>query len=254
MTGHGSRFTSRGYKRLKPFIKIHDRPMIDWVVNMFPGSKKDITFILRNEHLKSKTYLRKDLNKIANDASIFKIDNWLKKGPVSDVLRASEIIKDSEPVLVSYCDFYMDWDFKKFKEYIKKKNPDGVIPCYTGFHPHLAHKDNLYATCEVDAHHRLQKIREKFQLHKNKFLDFQSPGIYYFKSGKILKEYCNKLISSKQSINGEYYMSLPFNFMIEDNLKVLCPPMVSYFCQWGTPEDLEEYKYWINIMKNIKSL
>mgnify|MGYP003309525067 FL=1 len=57
MTGNGSRFISEGYKRLKPFIKIHNIPMIEWVTAMFPGSKKDITFIVRNEHLKSKSYV-----------------------------------------------------------------------------------------------------------------------------------------------------------------------------------------------------
>jgi len=251
MTGNGSRFILEGYKRLKPFIKIHNIPMIEWVTEMFPGSKKDITFIVRNEHLKSKSYVNRDLKKAAKEASIFKISNWNKKGPVSDVLMATDIINDLEPVLVSYCDFYMDWNYKKFQQYIKKYDPDGAIPCYTGFHPHLEHKENLYATCEVDSNFELKKIREKFQLNKNKFLDFQSPGIYYFKSGKILKKYCKKLISTKDSINGEYYMSLPFNYMVKDDLKVLCPPIVDYFCQWGTPKDLEEYIYWLNIIKKI---
>lgn len=251
MTGHGSRFVAAGYARLKPFIKIQDIPMIHWVVNMFPGNEEDIMFILRAEHLKSKSYIAKDLKAAARKATTFKITDWTKKGPVSDVLKASDAINDFEPVLVSYCDFFVDWDFKAFKRYIKKYDPDGAVPCYTGFHPHLAYKDNLYATCETNSKYKLKKIREKFQLNKDKYLDLQSPGLYYFKTGKILKEYCKKLVLSKESINGEYYMSLPFNQMVEDGMTVLCPPIIDHFCQWGTPQDLEEYNYWINIVKNF---
>ena len=36
LTGNGSRFKVAGYKRLKPFIKIHDIEMICWVRSMFP--------------------------------------------------------------------------------------------------------------------------------------------------------------------------------------------------------------------------
>ena len=82
--------------------------------------------------------------------------------------------------------------------------------------------------------------------------DFHSPGLYYFKSGKLLKKYCKKLIASNQSINGEFYMSLPFNFMVQDGLKVYCPPLAEYFCQWGTPKDLEEYKEWMSLLEKIE--
>lgn len=88
------------------------------------------------------------------------------------------------------------------------------------------------------------KIQEKHQMHACKFNDLTSPGLYYFKTGELCKKYCNKLINSKQSINNEYYMSLPFNFMVQDNLTVLTPPIVNFFCQWGTPADLEEYIFW----------
>ena len=48
MTGHGSRFIAEGYARLKPFIKIHEIPMISWVTTMFPGNEDKILFICRS--------------------------------------------------------------------------------------------------------------------------------------------------------------------------------------------------------------
>jgi hypothetical protein len=40
--------------------------------------------------------------------------------------------------------------------------------------------------------------------------------------------------------------------MVKDNLKVWVPTNIEYFCQWGTPKDLEESLFWINTVKNIK--
>ena len=74
----------------------------------------------------------------------------------------------------------------------------------------------------------------------------------YFQSGKILKTYCQKLVESNNAINGEFYASLPYNFMVEDGMKVWVPTNVEQFCQWGTPEDLEEYLFWTDTIRKGK--
>ena len=74
----------------------------------------------------------------------------------------------------------------------------------------------------------------------------------FIKTGEILKKYCQKLIESKdQAINGEFYASLPYNFMVKDGLKVWVPTNVNKFCQWGTPEDLKEYLFWTETVKGM---
>ena len=60
------------------------------------------------------------------------------------------------------------------------------------------------------------------------------------------------MINANDHVNGEYYASLPYNYMVRDRLKVWCPVNVSYFCQWGTPEDMEEYLFWMNTIKGFK--
>ena len=153
-----------------------------------------------------------------------------KLGPVNDV--CNYLNKDSnllEPILISYCDFYAHWDVTKFKKLITKDKPDGIIPCYTGFHPHLLHPENLYATCKSDAKFNLIEIREKHQMHKCKFDDLTSPGLYYFRTTEICKKYCFELMKSGKTINKEYYMSLPFNKMVKDKLKLLHRPLLNIF-------------------------
>lgn len=137
MTGYGSRFVAAGYKELKPFINVQGRPILEWIVKgMFPG-EKNILFVCRKEHLDRMEDMEKRLRLIAPESEIFAIDNWVKLGPVHDVLRASGQIDDNGPCIISYCDFYMTWDWKRFKQETKARGCDGCIPCYTGYHPHL---------------------------------------------------------------------------------------------------------------------
>jgi NDP-sugar pyrophosphorylase family protein len=251
LTGLGSRFKAAGYKKLKPSIEVHGKPIINWVTKMFDPDQEKIIFICQKTHAEKLSYLLKDLKEASQNSEIVLIDKWKKRGPVFDILLAKEHISDDSKTLVSYCDYFMDWDYPKYKRDLKRLDPDGSIPCYTGFHPHLLHKKNLYATCKVDKSNYLELILEKNQFNTDKMKDYHSPGAYYFKSGKILKKYCQQMIDAKDSINNEYYASLPFNYMVKDGLKVWCPPNINYFCQWGTPEDLNEYLYWINSIKNF---
>lgn len=252
MTGYGSRFVAAGYKELKPFIKVMGQPILKWIVDGMYPEEKDILFVCRKEHLDTISGMAKQLNEIAPTAKIFSISDWVKKGPVYDVLRASEAINNDEPCIINYCDFYMSWNWKQEKEKILERNCEGCVPCYTGFHPHLLVPKNLYASCLTDGNDNLIEIREKYSFEKDKTRAKHSPGVYYFKSGKLLKKYCQKLVDANQAINGEYYASMPYNFMVQDGLKVWIPTNIDYFCQWGTPEDMEESLYWLNTIRRIK--
>lgn len=244
LTGYGSRFKAAGYERLKPFIEVQGKPMIEWVVKLFDKENDKISFLCRQEHLDELDYVRPELERIAPKAQIFAIDKWEKKGPAHDALRAAAIIDDNEPVILSYCDYYMHWDYLAFKRSALALNPDGAVPCYSGFHPHLLPQKNLYASCKVDPNEMLLEIREKFSFEKDKTLARHSPGVYYFKDGKTLKLAFEKSIEAQDHLGGEYYASLPYNQLVQLGKKIWCPINVSKFCQWGTPEDLEQYLFW----------
>lgn len=252
MTGYGSRFVAAGYKNLKPFIDIEGKPILEWIVKgMYPGEENFI-FVCRKEHINKISWMRDKLFELAPKATIYDIDDWIKKGPVYDVLMAAEVIDNDEAAIINYCDFYMSWDWKSFKQELAARNPDGCVPCYTGFHPHLMVTKNLYASCLTDADDNLIEIREKFSFQTDKTKAKHSPGNYYFKNGAYLKKYCQMLVNSGEEINGEYYVSMVYNFMVKAGLEVWIPTCVDYFCQWGTPEDMKESVYWIDMMRNMK--
>lgn len=269
MTGYGSRFVAAGYKELKPFIRVMDRPIIEWIVKgMYPADVNFI-FVCRGEHLKADPSMRERLFGLAPEAVIVSIDDWIKKGPVYDVLRAYRMLcggqdGDSGSVeradgavtgpavidteagfIINYCDFYMTWDYTAFAKGAQERGCDGAVPCYTGFHPNLLPEKNYYASCLTDDADNLMEIREKYSFEQDKTKAKHSPGVYYFRNGATMEKYCQMLTEHEEcAINGEYYASLPYNFMVRDGLKVWVPTNVQYFCQWGTPEDMQEFVYW----------
>ena len=210
---------------------------------MYP-QENDIVFVCRQEHLDTIPDMRSKLRIIAPTSQIFGIKKWVKKGPVFDVMRASEVIADDEPVIINYCDFYMTWDYQKFVKDVTERGCEGAIPCYTGFHPHLLIEKNYYASCHTDENDNLIQIREKYSFEKDKTKAKHSPGVYYFKTGALLKKYCQALIDDNNTLNGEFYASLPYNYMVKDGLSVWVPTNVNKFCQWGTPEDMADYLFW----------
>jgi NDP-sugar pyrophosphorylase family protein len=252
LTGNGSRFIESGYKKLKPFIRVLGAPVIRWVVKMFPGDENKIIFICRQKHLDELDYMKRELKEAAPNARIYAIDDWEKKGPVVDVLRAEKYLDDDKPVLINYCDYYMHWDYMKFKQDVLQNECDGAVPCYTGFHPHLIPKKNLYACCRIDDQNRLLEIREKHCFTDDKTVSNHSPGVYYFRSGKIFKTYAEKMVKENIQIKGEYYVSLMYRLMIADGLYVHVPTDVRHFCQWGTPEDMQDSLFWIESVKSSR--
>jgi len=286
MTGYGSRFVAAGYQELKPFIPVMGKPIIEWIVKgMYPPDVQFI-FVCRGEHLQKDPAMKERLLALAPNAVIVSIEDWVKKGPVWDVLRAYRALQTAsaaereaeaqktdalngvrivsgsaaqfrkeDGVIINYCDFYMSWDYAAFAKEAGERDCDGAVPCYTGFHPNLLPAKNFYASCLTDEHDDLVEIREKYSFEKDKTQAKHSPGVYYFKNGAIMEKYCQILTEHEEcAINGEFYASLPYNFMVEDGLKVWVPTNVTYFCQWGTPEDLREFVYWTDlILRNQNS-
>lgn len=245
MSGEGSRFRRVGYPDVKPLIPVYEqRRIIQYVIDLFPG-ETDFLFICREEHLDT-TIMRELLNELMPSGRIIPVKG-AKKGPVWAVNQIYDHIDDSRPCIVNYCDFYMRWDYQDFKQDMISSDADGGIPCYKGFHPHLLHPQNFYASCKVDEHNWMQEIREKYSFTEDKTQSPQSAGTYYIKSGAILKKYYTMMETDDVSLNGEYYSSLVYNLLQRDGLKTKIYDKVDNFCQWGTPEDFEEYQYWQGI-------
>ncbi len=250
MTGYGSRFVAAGYSPLKPMIPVQGVPIIEWIIRgMYNPDKDNFLLVCRKDHFSSGKLNTKYLMSLAKNVSIEMIEDWSKLGPVYDILRVKDSILDSEPCIVNYCDFYAPWNWELSKKKLIDRTCDGAIIAFTGFHPCLIPKKNVYASCLCDEFDNLIEIKEKYCFTENKFDGKHSTGTYFFRTGALLKQYYKRAVDEKALLKGEYYASLPYNYLVEDGLKVWVPSLDDFFFTWGTPEDLEDFEYWIGEIK-----
>ncbi len=245
MSGVGQRFVDAGFKDPKPLIEIDGKPIIQHVVELFPGESK-FTFICNKTHLDT-TNMRSILETIAPKANIICIENH-KKGPVFAVSQVFNLIEDDEEVIVNYCDFGTYWDYQDFLKHTRQRKADGAIPAYKRFHPHMLGSTN-YAFMRDDKQWMLE-IKEKEPFTNNRMNEFASNGTYYFKKGSYIKKYFPLLMERDINLNGEFYVSLIYNLLVTDELSVSIYD-VEHMLQWGTPQDVEEYNNWSDYFRRV---
>jgi len=245
LSGVGQRFINAGYTVPKPLIVVDGMPIIQHVVNLFPG-ETNITFICNDKHLKE-TKMQEILTTIVPTCKIREVSVENRQGPVHAVSQAYDLIDDNDEVIISYCDYGTWWNYKDFLDKIHLTNADGAIPSYIGFHPHMLGSDN-YAFIQ-HTNMWMTKIQEKKPFTDDKMNEYASNGAYYFKSGAIMKKYFNELMNRKIHTNGEYYVSMVYNLLLEDKFDVLIYE-IDNMLQWGTPYDLEVYNMWSSYFKN----
>ncbi len=243
MSGFGERFKKAGYTDHKTLIKVEGKTILEHVVNMFPG-EDDFVFICNEEHLKT-TDMENVIKKLKPDGKIISISPH-KLGPVWTVLEAlkkEDFLKDDEPVIVSYCDFSVWWDYEHFKKTVEEAKCDAAVISYTGFHPHLL-LPGFYAGMRVDENNWMLESREKHSFTESKMDSFHQAGSFYFAKGSFVKKYFEEVVKRDLKTNDEYYISgTATQVMKEAGLGIYVYPL-EYFLQWGTPRDLEAYKFW----------
>ncbi|EAI4099260.1 glycosyl transferase family 2 [Campylobacter jejuni] len=241
-TGIGKRFKEAGYKELKPFIKVmEDKVILDYVVECFDVQNDVYCFIVQEcEKNKFEDFILS--RKINAKVIVYKGG---KLGPAGSLYGVASQLQDilNEEVIISYCDFGQEWNYKDFLQFTQENlDAQAILPCYTGYHPHLLPLENVYAACKVyDNTYKVYEVIEKYNS-KNKFEEYYSSGIYYFRTLKLAIEAIKKQIEAKDMVFGEYYISVTNNYL--EN--VLCYPFIEKFYQFGTPKDFEYVKEKLN--------
>lgn len=241
-TGIGKRFKEAGYKELKPFIKVmKDKVILDYVIECF-DTQKDVFYFIIQECEKNKFEDFILSRKINAKIIVYK---GQKLGPAGSLYGVVSQLQDilNEEVIISYCDFGQEWNYRDFIQFTQENlDVQAIIPCYTGYHPHLLPLENVYAVCKVyDNTYKVYEVIEKYNS-KNKFEEYYSSGIYYFRTLKLAIEAIKKQIEAKDKVFGEYYISMTNNYL--EN--VLCYPFIEKFYQFGTQKDFEYAKKKLN--------
>ncbi|HMU40446.1 MAG TPA: NTP transferase domain-containing protein [Pseudomonadota bacterium] len=245
MSGFGTRYQKAGYSEPKPLIPVDGAPMIERVLSGFPLDGKYL-FAVNSIHAEN-TPLVSALRALRPQATIRVVPPH-KDGPVRTILECADDIADAEDVLVNYCDFGVDEPLSALTDWLAVHPCDGAMTGYRGFHPHSL-GPTLYAYMRNEGN-RVIEIREKHHFTENKFNEYASTGLYYFKRGDRLKQLSRKLFDSAERVNGEFYVSTLMQKLIEDGGTVRVKE-VQHFFQWGTPEDLQDFESWARAMRRI---
>ena len=246
MSGVGQRFVDAGYSQIKPLIPIGNSKIIDEVMEMFPGVD-DPLFIVSKDHKQNFELVAYLKNKWPN-SRISQITAH-KLGPGHAIYESREFIDQERPVIVSYCDFTGEWDFEEFCQELSRV--DSLILTYTGFHPHML-RNTKYAYVKKNDDGYVTWIQEK-----NSFTDVPtseeaSAGLYAFASGELLITALSEQIEKNYSHKGEFYISLTIIPLLKLNYRVQTF-LMQKFVQFGTPEDLNDWRYLYTSINNKES-
>ena len=247
MSGFGERFRKAGYKTPKPLIEIDGKPVIAYVVDMFPG-EVDFIFICNQDHLDAPEYrMESILRECCPSGKIIGIAPH-KLGPIHAILQIEHLIDPVEPVVVNYCDFTCYWDWPHFKIFVEVTDCVGCIPAYKGFHPHTLGSTN-YAYMQ-ESNGWLLDIQEKQPYTANRMDEYASSGSYYFSRGGTMLDAFRQAVEQKLNVGGEYYVSLAYKPLLAAGQPVAVYNL-QHFMQWGTPDDVAEYRNWSSAFRQL---
>ena len=206
-----------------------------------PNANENI-FILHKNHIKDHNLDKIILKEVQNSRVVE--CNKTTDGMARTCLLAENLLKDkNKPILVSSCDYGIQYDREEFFYMIKRDNPDACIWTFSHY-PDARLNPNAYAYLKTDGR-IVERIFEKVPISNSPHKDPIVLGVFYFKSVAIFLDCVKKMISKKININGESYVATAINEIIDSGGKVLTYPVEQYIC-WGTPIDLMTYEFWGN--------
>ena len=248
MAGKSSRFIKSGIKIPKFLLPLNQKStLIAEILNNY-DDKDNFHLVISDKQAKKYKDLKNYLRGLKKNVFINIIpENNI--GPSYSAIQAKSC-EGKKNIIVSYCDFLMQWDYKKFKREII--NYDFGIVTFKGFHP-SSFSGTLYCYLKV-LNNEIIDLREKKSFTDKPFLEFASTGSYYFKDFSALKYYTNKIFHNKRLIKNfkEMYVSLLYLEILNKKKKVLNFE-AEKFISIGTPKDYNQYVDWQNFFNN-KSL
>jgi NDP-sugar pyrophosphorylase family protein len=230
MAGLGSRFSSAGYKKPKPFIDVDGAPMVVRVLENLALKEANYILIGRKEHLINEQDTVEAI-KYKYNANFVTVET-LTEGTACTILLAEEHIKDDEPILIANSDQIVDLDINEFVRDCKVRKLDGSILTFID-----EKRDPKWSFAKVDENNLVCEVREK-QAISNR----ATVGIYLFSKGAEFVRAAKKMIAADDRVNNEFYTCPIYNYLIEDGGEVGVYD-INYQDMHGigTPDDLNQY-------------
>jgi HAD superfamily hydrolase (TIGR01509 family) len=222
MAGAGTRFEKAGYTFPKPLIEIHNKPMIQVVVECL-NLDANFIYVVQKSH-REKYNLDTLLNLITPNCKILEVDG-VTEGAACTTLLAKELIDNDNPLFFANSDQYVDWNSSEFMYKMQETNADGGIVTFESTHV-------KWSYAKVGENGLVTEVAEK-----NPISNIATIGFYFFKHGSDYVKYAEQMIQKNIRFNGEFYVCPVFNEAIQDGKEIRTFHSDG---MWGlgTPEDL----------------
>ena len=235
MAGEGSRFAKAGWTTPKPLIELNGIPLFQRAIGSvaIEGVEMKYSFIVRQEHI-DKQHIDKLITDILPEANVFSVLKTTR-GAVETCLVAESAIDDDDAVVVMDCD--LEFRSKRYNELVARalslpagEADGGALVSFESDNPR-------YSYAEIDNDGRVLRTAEKDPISSHALC-----GSYFFGSGKDFKRIAHRLLDDGTHGKAEFYVSLLYNYLLDEGKVVRLAPMEEYY-SYGTPEELQAYAH-----------
>lgn len=231
MAGEGSRFLKEGYSTPKPLIEFKGITLFERAiasVSMIDAPRK-YSFIVRAEHILNYK-IDEQLKKLFPEANIFSVEKTTR-GAVETCMLAQSAISADDALLIMDCDLeFTSEDYNiGITEILSLEVENvngGMLVSFNSEHPR-------YSFAEINDSNIVVRTAEKEVISNHALV-----GAYFFSRAESFLFAATKLLNKADFDKAEFYVSLLYNFLIENGETVKLAEIDTYF-SYGTPEELE---------------
>ena len=233
MAGEGSRFQKEGWTTPKPLIELKSTPLFIRAINSvsIDGAYMKYSFIVRQEHIDNYK-IDQQIKTILPNANIFSVLKTTR-GAVETCLMAESVISEDDGIIVMDCDLeFRSIAYINGIRQILEQPMEGVDGGLL-----VSFESNLpkYSYAEIDKDNRVIRTAEKEVISNHALC-----GAYFFSTGKGFLMAAHRLLNEQNFSKPEFYVSLLYNYLLQNGETVLLAKMEQYF-SYGTPEELKQY-------------
>ena len=238
MAGAGNRFKTNGFSIPKPFLIVNDNYMVDQAEYCLPKTDKTVYACLKS-HM--------SMLPLEDYSHVVWIDDVLD-GQACTTEKIMNEIDDDTSILLSACDNGVLYDSDKFADLIEDPQNDIVVWSYRNNYTAYRNPD-MYSWLDVDGDDIKGVSVKKFP-GGNPVDEYAIVGTMFFRNKDVYLESLKQTYEKNVRTNGEFYVDSILNEAIDLGYTVKNFEVDHYIC-WGTPDDLNTYRYWQNFFNAV---
>jgi NDP-sugar pyrophosphorylase family protein len=208
MAGAGSRFVKAGFKDPKPLINIHNKHMIEVVINNLKPKSYEATFIFVCQRAHFEKYNLDELfRKCCSKYEVVCIDG-VTEGAACTVLKAKEYIDNDIPLMIANSDQWCDFDIDSYLNDMFDRKLDGTMLT-------MKASDPKWSYAKLNEFDFVTSVVEKIVVS-----DEATVGIYNYSKGSDFVTQSQCMIEQGLRSNGEYYVAPVYTLLADKGAKI----------------------------------